>query len=94
MEVFELANMASVTAITVVAYLVGEAVKVSSFDKKYIPLICGITGGVLGIASLYNMPSFPADDPITAIAIGIVSGLAATGVFEAVKQFTGGNDNV
>lgn len=32
------------------------------------------------------MPDFPAGDYITAVAVGIVSGLAATGVNQCVKQ--------
>ena len=33
-----------------------------------------------------GMPEFPAADPITAAAVGVVSGLAATGINQAVKQ--------
>ena len=32
------------------------------------------------------MPEFPATDYITAVAVGIVSGLAATGANQIVKQ--------
>ena len=32
------------------------------------------------------MPDFPAADMLTAIAVGIVSGLAATGIDQTVKQ--------
>ncbi len=32
------------------------------------------------------MPEFPAADPITAVAVGIVSGLAATGADQIAKQ--------
>lgn len=35
---------------------------------------------------MYTMPDFPAQDVINAVAIGIVSGLAATGINQAVKQ--------
>ena len=35
---------------------------------------------------MYIMPDFPATDYITAAAIGIVSGLAATGANQAMKQ--------
>ena len=37
-------------------------------------------------ADFFVMPSYPAKDPITAIAVGIVSGLAATGLHQAAKQ--------
>ena len=45
-----------------------------------------MAGAVLGVAGMYVMPEFPAADPITAVAVGIVSGLAATGADQAVKQ--------
>ena len=34
------------------------------------------------------MPDYPAQDYITAVAVGIVSGLAATGVNQVYKQLT------
>lgn len=81
-------GIASVAAITAIAYLVGEIVKNSKLDNKWIPVICGIVGGILGVvAMLINMPDFPATDYITAVAVGIVSGFAATGANQIVKQF-------
>lgn len=80
-------GIASVAAITVIAYLIGELVKATGLDNKWIPIICGAAGGVLGIvAMLSGVPDFPAGDYITAVAVGIVSGLAATGVNQCVKQ--------
>ena len=79
-------GIASVAAITVICYLVGMGVKVSRLDSKYIPVICGVAGAVLGVAGMYFIPDFPATDPITALAVGIVSGLAATGVDQIFKQ--------
>ena len=79
-------GIASVAAITVICYLVGMGVKVSKLDSKYIPVICGVAGAVLGVAGMYFIPDFPATDPITALAVGIVSGLAATGVDQIFKQ--------
>lgn len=83
-------GVAGVAAITVVCYLVGLVVKASPWNNdKYIPIACGLAGGVLGLAGLYlGMPDFPAGDPLTAAAVGIVSGLAATGVNQAVKQIS------
>ena len=43
-------------------------------------------GGALGVAAKFLMPGFPAGDLLTAAAVGIVSGLAATGGYEAVRQ--------
>lgn len=80
-------GIASVAAITVIAYLVGMAAKdVTIVEDKWIPVIVGVTGMILGVASLYVMPDFPAKDVINAAAIGIVSGLAATGINQIGKQ--------
>ena len=79
-------GIASVAAITVIAYIVGMCVSASGINNKWIPIFCGVVGGVLGIVGMYIMPDFPAADYITAASVGIVSGLAATGVDQAVKQ--------
>ena len=80
-------GIASVAAITVICYLAGVIAKATALDNKWIPVICGVLGGVLGVAGLYlGLPDYPAADPLTAVAVGIVSGLAATGVNQAVKQ--------
>ena len=78
--------MAGVAAITVICYLVGWIVKVSGLDNKWIPVIVGVCGGALGIVGMLVMSDFPAADPLTAAAVGIVSGLAATGVDQIGKQ--------
>ena len=80
-------GIAGVAAITVICYLIGEVVKVSPLDSKFIPVIVGVFGGILGVvAFLTGMPDFPAGDVLTAIAVGIVSGLAATGANQVIKQ--------
>lgn len=79
-------GITGVAAITVICLLIGQAVKVSGLDNKWIPIICGVCGCGLGIAGMFLMPDFPATDYITAAAVGIASGLAATGVNQAVKQ--------
>ena len=79
-------GIAGVAAITVLSYLIGQGVKATGISNKWIPVICGIVGLALGIVALYIMPDFPAGDPITAAAIGAVSGFAATGIHQAAKQ--------
>ncbi len=81
-------DFAQVGAITVICYLICEAVKATKLDNKWLPVIAGLTGGILGIFGMASMSEFPASDTITAIAVGIVSGLAATGVNQIFKQFT------
>lgn len=83
-------GMASVAAITVIAYLIGQACKAEEkFPDNWIPVVCGCVGAVLGIAGLFVMPDFPAADVVTAAAVGIVSGLAATGINQAYRQLKG-----
>lgn len=79
-------GIASVAAITVIVYIVGMLVKASPLADKWIPSICGVVGGALGIASMFIMPEFPAQDVISAFAVGVVSGLASTGADQMVKQ--------
>lgn len=80
-------GMTTVTAVTVLAYLLGAGVKASPLDSKWIPVICGCAGAALGVAAFYlGMAGFPGTDPLTAAAVGAASGLAATGLDQAVKQ--------
>ena len=76
----------TIWAITVICFLVAEAVKATSLDNKWIPIICGALGGILGVVAMYVVKDFPATDILNAIAIGIVSGLAATGVHQLGHQ--------
>lgn len=82
-------GITGVAAITVICLLIGQAVKVSGLDNKWIPIICGVCGCALGILAMFIMPDFPAGDYITAAAVGIVSGLAATGANQVLKQLGG-----
>lgn len=79
-------GMAGVAAISVIAWLVGETVKLTALDNKWIPVICGFCGGLLGLLGMYTMPEFPAADLMSAAAVGIVSGLAATGADQIGRQ--------
>lgn len=83
-------GIASVAAITVICYLVAQSIKATPLDNKWLPIISGAVGGVLGAVGIYVMPDFPAEDIVTAIAVGIVSGLAATGAHQIYKQFKKG----
>lgn len=77
----------TVASITVITYLVGIACKTLDFvPDKGIPVIVGVVGAILGIVGMYTMPGFPAQDILNALAVGIASGLASTGVNQIVKQ--------
>lgn len=81
-------GIASVAAITVICILVAQAIKATKLDTKWLPVLCGSLGGILGVVGMFAMPDFPANDVISAVAVGIVSGLAATGANQVYKQLT------
>ena len=79
-------GITGVAGITVICYLAALAIKQTPLANKWLPSLCGVLGAALGVAGMYTMPEFPAGDIITALAVGIVSGLAATGADQVVKQ--------
>lgn len=85
MDIF---GIVGVAAIAVICYFVGMGAK--AFDKfpdKDIPVLVMAVGGVLGVVGyLTKMPDFPANDILTAIAVGIVSGAMSTAVNQVIKQ--------
>lgn len=90
MDIFGI-EVAAIPAIVVICFLAAEAIKATPLDNKWLPIICGGLGGILGIAAMFIAPQIiPASDLLTALAIGIVSGFSATGVHQAFKQL---NDN-
>lgn len=85
-------GIVGVAGITVICWLIGQIVKATGIDNKWIPCIVGAIGGLLGIAGLYIIPDYPATEIITAVAVGIVSGMAATGADQIGKQLGGGSN--
>ena len=82
-------GIGAVVAITVITYLIGMGCKAwEKLDNKFIPVVCGFVGAILGVVGMYTMPDFPARDVINALAVGIVSGLASTGANQLGKQLT------
>lgn len=60
-------GIASVAAITAVAYLIGMAVKTTGAADKWIPIICGAAGLVLGVVAwAVGVKDFPAHDWLNA----------------------------
>ena len=85
----DITQVGTVMAIVVITYLIGMAAKaIPGIKDNIIPVIVGIAGAILGVVGLYVMPDFPAEDIMNAVAIGIVSGLASTGVNQVYKQIT------
>ena len=78
-------GVVSVVGITVVCYLIGMVAKATRIDNKWIPVIVGVAGAILGVVGMYVITDFPATDVINALAVGIVSGLASTGADQIKK---------
>ena len=84
----------AIPAITTICYLIAQGIKATKvIDNKWLPIICGSAGAALGILARSIMPDYGANDPLTAVAIGIVSGLAATGANQVYKQLMGGDNS-
>ena len=85
-------EMVSIPVITILCYFLGQFFKLVILRKKkrykYIPIIVGGIGGILGLLIYYISPEllFNTTNPFVAMAIGIVSGLASTGGNEIVKK--------
>lgn len=84
----EILGITSVAAITIICYLIGMVLKAwDKFDDRKIPAIMGVCGAILGAVAYFVTPSLVASDNIfVAIAVGIVSGFAATGINQIFKQ--------
>lgn len=78
-------------AIAVICYLIAATLKAFNIEKldKFIPVICGFIGGILGIVVFKTIPDYiAAENWIAALAVGIVSGLASVGINQIYKQFS------
>lgn len=83
----DITQIGTSVAIVVICYMIGLGAKtVPKIKDNLIPVIVGTFGGILGAIGMFVIPDFPASDVMTAIAVGIVSGLASTGVNQIYKQ--------
>lgn len=85
----DLTNYITILPITIICLLIGMGLKqINKIPNKFIPVIVGFIGCLIAIPAMYIMKDFPANDVITAISIGIMSGLSSTGVHQVYKQTT------
>ena len=83
----DITTLGTCVAIVAICYVVGMACKAAQkIPAEWSPVIMAVVGGVLGAVGMNIMPDFPAADYINAVAVGAVSGLAATGVNQVYKQ--------
>ena len=77
--------------------LLKKAVNDNEKVLRFIPLIAGALGAVLGVIAFFALPEIiPAGDAFTAILVGGASGLAATGtnqIFKQLDKFSGEDKN-
>ncbi len=79
----------AIPAITVLCYLAAELYKalVPEAFYKHIPVLCGLVGALLGLVGYFFVPGLPvAENIFAAMAVGAISGWAATGANQSVKQ--------
>lgn len=85
-------GMTAVVTVTVICYLAARAGKLLGLPGRWIPVFCGVCGGALGVLGYYTVTGYPAEDLMTAVAVGIESGLAATGAHQAVRRLGPGEE--
>lgn len=82
----------TIPAIVVICYIVGEVFKLVFKKKtklyKGIPILVGVVGGIIGVATYIVNPNIIGGAPnvLCAAAVGIISGLASTGSHQVIKQ--------
>lgn len=85
----DILDISAIPVITVICFLAAEVAKLTPMKDEWIPALCGVCGAILGVVALYAAPGLiPATDVLSAIAIGVVSGFAATGVHQLGKQLS------
>lgn len=81
-----------IPAIIIICYLIGEIFKLLILKKKskykYIPIIVGTSGGLIGLLTFYVSPELlmNVESPIISIMMGIISGFASCGSDQVIKQ--------
>lgn len=86
-----MSEFVSVPAIMVICAFIGGVWKKVTPENldKWIPCLCGVCGIILSLLAFYTISDYiPANNWLSAIAVGVTSGLAATGANQVYKQFT------
>lgn len=80
-----------IAAVVVICVLIGMYLKwrFEGDERKSasIPWILALCGAALGIIAKFIMPEYAEYDILTALAVGIVSGLAAGGAYQVIHQY-------
>lgn len=84
-----MSDFLAVPAITVLCYLAAELYKTLLNQRlhRHIPAFCALLGALLGAACHLWLPGFlDVENLLVAAAMGTVSGWAATGANQTIKQ--------
>ena len=82
----------TIPAIVVICYIVAKLFKLVFKRKtklyKGIPILVGVIGGIIGVVTYVVDPTIIGTplNILCASAVGIISGLASTGIHQAIKQ--------
>lgn len=81
-------GIVGIISITVICYVIGAVVKLIPIsNNQIIPVVCMVCGGILGIVGHYiGIEGLVSADVYMAIAQGAVSGWAAVGLNETVRN--------
>lgn len=86
-----LLGFASLPAVAIVCFLVAKIFKNFTQEEyhKHIPVLVASVGMIICVLMFMFIPGYVvAENIVEAAAIGIVSGLSATGIHQAIKQNT------
>lgn len=86
MEILDQLGITGSPAITVICFLAAEILKRFPLENKWIPVVCGCLGGLLGLCAACFFPDYPDENLYAAMSVGIISGFAATGVHQMYKR--------
>lgn len=84
-------TFAEVGSIAVICLIIGQLLKLfKGLPTKFIPVIVAICGGALGVIGVQlGIPEFFDMNLYDAIATGVVSGIASSGLFSLYKNLSG-----
>ena len=92
MEGFSALNFVAIPAITAIVFLLCQWMKILVRDTKLLPAFAGTAGAFISLAAFLLIPAYHFEDVLTALAVGIASGFAATGIHQAFKQLSDKGD--
>lgn len=87
--------------IVIMCYLLAELYKAfickkkNSMGRRLLPVFCSLLGGVIASIIYYIDPFYLTGDAryLSTLTVGLLSGLASTGVHQIISQLAGWNNN-